>query len=410
MPECGFAVLDFKTTGLFAEQNDRVVDVAVVHLNSRGELTGSWHSVVNPGRSLGPWRSHDLDAGAVLTAPTFDLIAPRLVELLSGRALVAHNAQFATGFLMSEFARMGYRPRRGMEAICTMQLARDLLPGAGRSLADCCAAFDIDVGDPHSALGQATAAAHLLSAYLLSTPQLDSWADALDRAAGAPWLPLPGVGAPWAPRAVTGVGPGPLPGFLERMSVKLPDYPGPDGHLDYLALLDLCVLNRQLSAGDTAALMQLAASHSIDEKTRGELHTRYCADLAGVAWANGALNAADRAELVLVARMLDVPDEYVTVTPTGRPPNMAAGSVTAQGITLRHGDIVVLTGELARSRIDWNRELDARGFRVASAVTMRTRLLVASDPHAATGKLGKAQDYGIPIVSEFGLRALIGVQ
>ncbi|KGJ74654.1 hypothetical protein GY21_10255 [Cryobacterium roopkundense] len=408
MPERGFAVLEFQTTGLFPYRLDRVVEVAVVHLDARARITGRWHTVVNPLRELAGDRSHGLGAAEARAAPTFDLIAPRLVELLSGRVLVAHNAQFDTGFLMGEFARMGYRPRLGMDAICTMQLARDFLPGAGRSLSDCCAAFDIEVGDLRQALGHAVATAELLSAYVQSAPALSSWQDALDRAASMPWKHLSGPTAQWVPRRLTGAPH--TPTFLERMTARLPDHSGPDGHLDYLALLDRSMLTRELSVSDLGALVQLAALRGIDRDTCRSLNVEYCDDLARVAAATGGLTAGDRADLRAVARMLDVSHvSAASAADRAEARSPSSGTTSCEGVKLTRGDIVVLTGDLARSRDDWHRELSARGFRVAPAITMRTRLLVAANPSSPTGKTGKAQDYGIPIVSEFGLRSLIGV-
>ncbi|KFF60831.1 hypothetical protein JF66_01605 [Cryobacterium sp. MLB-32] len=403
MPERGFAVLEFQTTGLFPYRLDRVVEVAVVHLNAAAQITGRWHSVVNPRRELAGEGVHGLTEAEVVAAPTFDLIAPSLVELLSGRVLVGHNAEFETGFLMGEFARMGYRPRLGMDAICTMQLARDFLPGAGRSLVDCCAAFDIDVTDAQQALGQAIATAELFSAYVHSAPDLSSWQDAMDRAGSMPWRHLKGASVPWAPRR--GVESPHTPTFLERMTARLPDHSGPDGHLDYLALLDRSLLTRELSLSDLTALVQLAAVHGIDGDTCGRLNAEYCDDLARVAVEAGEMTPADRADLRAVAQMLNVPD-----SPAAPVATLRSGTTSCDGVQLTRGDIVVLTGDLARSREDWHRELNARGFRVAPAITMRTRLLVAANPGAPTGKTGKAKDYGIPIVSEFGLRSLIGVQ
>jgi DNA polymerase-3 subunit epsilon len=43
-----------------------------------------------------------------------------------------------------------------------MKLATTYLPGSGRKLADCCAAFDIPLDDAHEALADARATAHLL--------------------------------------------------------------------------------------------------------------------------------------------------------------------------------------------------------------------------------------------------------
>jgi DNA polymerase-3 subunit epsilon len=91
----GYAVLDFETTGLFPS-HDRVIEVAVVHVDETGTITGQWDTLVNPQRDLGAQRIHHITSAEVMDAPTFAEIAPKLIELLSGRVLVAHNASFDT--------------------------------------------------------------------------------------------------------------------------------------------------------------------------------------------------------------------------------------------------------------------------------------------------------------------------
>ena len=92
-------------------------------------------------------------AAEVLAAPRFPEIAGQLVRLLRDRILVGHNIGFDFRFLEAEFRRMDVAlPLARDEALCTMHLAGDFLPGAGRSLADCCAAFDIE-GEPLGATG-----------------------------------------------------------------------------------------------------------------------------------------------------------------------------------------------------------------------------------------------------------------
>ena len=86
MPGPGFAVIDFETTGLFPGGHDRVVEVAVVHADPHGTITGRWETLVNPGRDLGPQSIHQIRAADVLDAPTFDQIADQLVEMLRGCA------------------------------------------------------------------------------------------------------------------------------------------------------------------------------------------------------------------------------------------------------------------------------------------------------------------------------------
>ena len=85
MPGPGFAVIDFETTGLFPGGQDRVVEVAVVHVDDRGAVTGQWDTLVNPERDLGPQHIHQIRAAEVMGAPTFPQIAGELVDLLAGR-------------------------------------------------------------------------------------------------------------------------------------------------------------------------------------------------------------------------------------------------------------------------------------------------------------------------------------
>ena len=412
MPERGYAVICLKTTGLFPYQRDRVVEVAVVHLDEGGQITARWQTVVNPGSNTGHVADHGVSTVELLRAPTFEQIAPRLVDLLRGRVLVTHNAQFVTGFLMREFELIGYAPGRGLEAVCTMHLARSYLPGAGRLLVDCCAAYDIEIEPGPGALVQAVACASLLAAYVHGSPSAAPWISALDRAERCDWPRIAGDGtASWVQRDPATINDVlPAPSFLSKAAVKLPDYTGPEEHLDYLALLDLCLLDRVLSPHQTRELRILAESNGIYVADRAALHQRYFDDLARVARCNGSLSVSDSADLIEVAQMLDVAPEAIAAALVAPASAVLPPIASIDTVLLEQGDIVVLTGDMARARSDWGRELVARGLSLGTAVTLRTRLLVAADPESVTGKTGKARDYGIPIVSEFGLRSLIGVR
>ncbi|MEO7374059.1 MAG: 3'-5' exonuclease, partial [Terrimesophilobacter sp.] len=262
MPGPGFAVIDFETTGLFPGGHDRVVEVAVVHADPHGTITGRWETLVNPGRDLGPQSIHQIRAADVLDAPTFDQIADQLVELLRGRVVVAHNASFDLRFLMTELDHANCWPGATLTSLCTMQLAREFLPGAGRSLADCCAAYDIELAGAHRASVDAFATARLLEAYILSTPMWKGWNEALTAAADASWPPgqfdPAAIGQLWCPRPTTASAEVTANDFLRRISIKLPEHSGPAEHHDYLALLDRCLLDRNLSAHEARGLVQLA--------------------------------------------------------------------------------------------------------------------------------------------------------
>jgi DNA polymerase-3 subunit epsilon len=400
MPGPGFAVIDFETTGLFPAKHDRVVEIAVVHVDPDGRIGERWDTLVNPERDLGPQQIHRISASEVLEAPTFAQIAPRLVELLAGRVIVAHNASFDIRFLEAELERAGYNAWIQLETLCTMQLAREFLPGSGRSLQDCCDAFDIQVEGAHRASVDALATAELLECYLLHNPMWDGWAVSLERA-NVSWPLFAGESVAWCPRGTQRDDPRT---FLQRITIKLPDHTGPAEQHDYLALLDRCLLDRDISVHEANALVELAESLGISRTTCVELHLQYFEALVGVAWADGVLTTEETEDLAAVAQLLGVPDEVVVEAMKAR---SAMPVQSLELFALEPGDLIVLTGDMRRLRAEWQTDIRAHGYVPWEAVTKKVRLVAAADPDSLSGKARKARDYGIAVVDEDGLARLL---
>lgn len=163
----GYAIVDVETTGL--TNRDRVVEVAVVHTDSRGEVTGHWQTLVNPRRDLGRQDLHGVRAADARMAPLFGEIAGEVAAQMHGRIPVAHNIAFDHRLLSGEFARLGVAiPHLPAMGVCTMTWAPHYLPGRGRSLAACREFFGITADRPHEALSDALDTAAVLRAYLSS--------------------------------------------------------------------------------------------------------------------------------------------------------------------------------------------------------------------------------------------------
>ncbi|WP_378148198.1 PolC-type DNA polymerase III [Cnuibacter sp. UC19_7] len=186
----GFAVIDFETTGLSPARGSRAIEIGVVLSDRDGAVTEEHDTLIHAGPVVGPTRIHRISSREVAHAPTFRQIAPRLVELLAGRVIVAHNAGFDLGFLRTELLAAGYTPGP-VVSLCTMQLARHFLPDSRRSLRACCEVFGIDLRDAHRASADARATATLLECYIASSGDRAWWDARLDRAAASPWPPFP---------------------------------------------------------------------------------------------------------------------------------------------------------------------------------------------------------------------------
>ncbi|MFB7614185.1 DEDDh family exonuclease [Kitasatospora sp. NPDC056181] len=152
-PTEGFAVVDVETTGL--GRSDRVISAGVYQLDTEGEVTDHWYTLVNPERDPGPVWIHGLTDELLAGAPTFPEIADEFAERLRGRVLVAHNALFDWNMISREFSRAG-RNAPVDQRLCTMVLSRDLrLPLPNGKLSSLAAYFGVQQRQAHNALDDA---------------------------------------------------------------------------------------------------------------------------------------------------------------------------------------------------------------------------------------------------------------
>lgn len=150
--------LDTETTGLNAQQGDRVVEIGCIEILNR-RLTGRrLHHYLNPQRASHPdaLRVHGLTEQFLADKPPFAAIADELLAFVDGAEVVIHNAAFDLGFLDAEFERLGrgaFRPRLA-KVSDSLLMARNLYPGKSNSLDALCKRLEVDNSgrDLHGAL------------------------------------------------------------------------------------------------------------------------------------------------------------------------------------------------------------------------------------------------------------------
>ncbi len=141
-------VLDTETTGLSAENGDRIIELGCVELINR-KLTGNdLHLYFNPERESheDALKVHGLTSDFLRDKPKFGTVAADIVEYLRGAELIIHNAAFDVSFLDAEFDRLGLAPVRGVaqEITDTLAMAKALFPGKRNSLDALCDRFGVD--------------------------------------------------------------------------------------------------------------------------------------------------------------------------------------------------------------------------------------------------------------------------
>ncbi|MFC4948163.1 TerD family protein [Pseudonocardia sp. GCM10023141] len=203
-----WAVVDVETSG-FHPGSSRVLSVAAMALDPAGRPVGPrFSSLVNAGCDPGPVHVHGITAARLATAPTFGEIAPRLLEVLDGRILVAHNAAFDHGFLTAEADRIGLElPVR--QRLCTLALSRRLgIDVPNHKLATLAGYWGVPQLHAHDAADDMEVLARILTHSLLLAARLD--------------MPLPLIGVdgrtgttPYPPRITTPPCPWSHPGRLE---------------------------------------------------------------------------------------------------------------------------------------------------------------------------------------------------
>jgi len=154
-----FACFDVETTSLDPKKGN-VIEIAVIKINSGGEVLGEWTSLINANtENLGRPDIHGITLEMLKGAPTFSEIAGDLIEEFSGCVPVAHNANFDQRFILSEWAKSGLGPLQ-LEVLDTLAMARSLgLPG---KLGDLAEILGVSLIDAHQALDDTRALAGVL--------------------------------------------------------------------------------------------------------------------------------------------------------------------------------------------------------------------------------------------------------
>lgn len=149
-----FVVFDIETTGLNAE-NCQIIEIGAVKVKN-GEILDRFSEFVNPGVPI-PFRITELTSitdADVADAPGIDVILPKFKEFIGDAVLVAHNADFDTGFIHNKAKNLGID--WDFTFADTMPLARYLIPGIGKLTLDNVAkALNVHLGHHHRAVDDA---------------------------------------------------------------------------------------------------------------------------------------------------------------------------------------------------------------------------------------------------------------
>lgn len=141
-------VLDTETTGLAAENGDRIIEIGCVELVRR-KLTGNnKHFYLNPERDSheDALKVHGISNEFLKDKPKFSAIADELLDYLRDAEIIIHNAPFDIGFLNKELELIGRESIRQCVGKVTdsLMMAKEMFPGKRNSLNALCDRLEVD--------------------------------------------------------------------------------------------------------------------------------------------------------------------------------------------------------------------------------------------------------------------------
>jgi len=141
-------VLDTETTGLSADNGDRIIEIGCVELLSR-KLTGNnRHFYLNPERDSheDALKVHGISNEFLRDKPKFAAVADELMDYLAGAEIIIHNAAFDVGFLDKELELLGRPAFTSFVGVVTdtLAMAKEVYPGKRNSLDALCDRLGVD--------------------------------------------------------------------------------------------------------------------------------------------------------------------------------------------------------------------------------------------------------------------------
>lgn len=393
-----FAIVDVETTGL-DPQVHRVIEIAVVLMDSKGVVIHEWCTLVNPGhRDSGPEHIHGIKGDWLTAAPTFAEIAGDLRDRLVGRVLTAHNSKFDMGFVSAELFRAGAASSdAAVPNFDTMGTAESV--GLPRALRNACAQLGIEY-QPHDALEDARATARLLARLL---PVIDP----------RTFPPSVVVPAGWISESIPASGLSQRRAEAERLTrpsdflsdavTRLPPFDASLGRdsdvfTAYRDMVAAAIADGYVSPAESESLISLAASLSMSPAEARDVHHELFLSLLDAALLDRKISKDERADLERAATWLGVNvADWDGMVKAARTRVKSDQALFKQDMS---GKVVAFTGRGVHPNNVREGLCAKLGMEFKSTVTKDTNLLVMGGWDTENANVQRAHDLGIPMMIE----------
>ncbi len=294
-----FAIIDLETSGL-EPGNARVIEVAILLMNSNGEIHEEYATLVNPGNGqVGPTFIHHITEEAVLSAPSFHEIAGDILKRFENRIVVAHHAAFEDKFLAAEFRRAGIK-LPPIPALDTLWLSRQVVDLPNYKMQTVLQNYGVEETDLHTALGDVRALAKILPTLLNRAPSI---------LYPVTHSELPAVPASGKQKTrVTNLRKGEK-GWINSLLEKLPESGSEftsELEAEYLELLEQVLADGKIIGDEAKALSKLAGEAGLGRKQVVKLHESFLARVRALAEADGNVDQVELKKIEQTIKSLNL--------------------------------------------------------------------------------------------------------
>ena len=139
--------LDTETTGLSAQNGDRIVEIACIETKDLIPTNRVFHKLINPQKKVSSeaFKVHGFSDDFLKGKEKFEEVVEDFLEFIKDKKLIIHNAPFDVGFLNTELRRVNKKILDLKNVEDSLSLARSKFPASSNSLDNLCKRFNIDL-------------------------------------------------------------------------------------------------------------------------------------------------------------------------------------------------------------------------------------------------------------------------
>ena len=368
-----YAIVDVETTGLFPEKYDRLLEIAIITMNSNFEIVTEYETLINPNRDVGATHIHRITPKMLLDAPTFEMVAGDIANHLSGKYIVGHNVSFDFRFLQSEFERVGVQINQPNK-ICTLNLSKRLDRNIPSRRLEClCSYFDIPLENKHSAYFDCKATAELFKYFLNVYGEVQVLTGVEQSLTIECKLPLTSIQfkrTHYEEKLEKD--------FISSIIRRLPTVSDVNQGVDeYLSCLDKVVSDKVITYEEADLLYEIAIKNFIDRDKALTIHRQYLSQIIRITLIDGIISDKEFAEITKIAELLNIPQGETNLLIEKE---KASLPTKVPNDKFYVGKSICFTGAFAKaSRDDAQRTATEYGLQVKKGVVKGLDFLVASD-------------------------------